>query len=184
MVPENFTSSEKLFDYSTFSNTENVFIDSLNNLDYNNENFEIPFRLITKQPLTFPCGLGRDIFHILANGDIYPCQLISGMEDYKIGNIENFTTSLMHKNNFLKKIGIELKKNNKCSECWARSLCKYCPARVYLETNCFLPSDKICELRKESIKELILYLVELHNDNQKMQILIKELKKIRSSYEN
>lgn len=179
MVPENYTSHEKYFDYYKFTNIKNEYIEALYSLNLNDEYFEIPYRLLTKQPLLHPCGLGRDIFHILSNGDIYPCQLISGIEDFKIGSLDFFNDKIFDDNCFTKIFDAAL--NESCQKCWIKHLCKYCPARNYLETKKFFPDEKICQNRISQIEELIIEVVELRKNPIKWGKFVKKVKNRREN---
>ncbi len=67
---------------------------------------------------TTGCGVGKNLYAISINGDIYPCQRFVGSEEAILGNV--FEDDNKQKD-FLKKITI----NNfeKCSKCWIRNLC-------------------------------------------------------------
>ncbi len=172
-VPENMTAPEKIFNYSDFQKQGNIYFQVLKELDYDTDTFEVPYRLLTRRPLSYACGLGRSIFHILANGDVYPCQLIAGMEEFKIAHIDSFNDSLFLSNTWTKKYE---KHSTKCHSCWAKPICKFCPARHILESRCYTLPDAACNHQRESIIDLILNVVKLRKDPKQWEDFSVRLK--------
>ena len=164
-VPENMTTIEKKFEFheNFYTNTNRLF-EVFENIEEYDELFEISYRLLTKKSITYPCTLGRTSFHILANGEIYPCQLISGMEEYKISHIDSFNNSLFYNNDWIKKYDSH---SQKCNSCWAKPLCKFCTARELLESNQYLPGEKNCLKFQEDLSELIKKVTELRQDPER-----------------
>ncbi len=161
-VPENMTSPEKKMDFfPKFYENTNPYYDALENLEYQNEMFEIPYRLLTKKPLLYACGLARYSFHILANGDLYPCQLIAGMKEFKITDIDSFNDSFLHKNNWIERYN---EHSGKCDSCWIKPLCKFCPARQILESNCYTLPESRCARQREQMEDLIKRIVKLRQN--------------------
>lgn len=175
-VPEMITGDAKILEdfYQDFYNHKNLYIQALLNLDFNDEMFEVPHRLLIKRPFAYPCGLGRSSFHILANGDIYPCQLIAGQKEFKIADIDSFNDSYFHNNNWTEKY----KENSaKCDSCWAKPLCKFCPLRQLIESNCYTLPEPACVEQRKSIEKLILRVVELRKDPDQWNDFIQRLEK-------
>ena len=172
-VPEMTSIPEKAFSYyPNFYEKKNLYFQALIELNSRDEMFEVPYRLIMKRPLGCACGLGSSTFHILANGDIYPCQLIAGMEQYKITNIVSFNDSYFHKNNWIDRY----KENSyKCNLCWAKPLCKFCPARQLIESNSYTLPEKACIERRELLEDLILKIIDLRNDPNQWEIFTQHL---------
>lgn len=161
-VPEMTTDPGKIFRYyPDFYGKENLYYKVLIELNRRDELFEIPYRLLTKKPLLYACGLGRSSFHILANGDIYPCQLIAGMEGYKLTDIDSFNDSYFDNNNWIERYE---KHSCKCHSCWAKPLCKFCPARQLIESNCYTLPEPACTERRNLIEDLIVKITELRKD--------------------
>ncbi len=173
-VQENITMPGKAFDYSEFHEEGNVYFRVLENLEYDTDTFEVPYRLIRRSPFAYPCGLGRSAFHILANGDIYPCQLLSGMEEFKIADIDSFNDSHFRTNAWTEKYKTN---SGKCDSCWAKPLCKFCSARQLLEKNSYVLSDSRCEQNRELLRDLIINMVELRKDPKRWEALQARLKK-------
>ncbi|MCI0470818.1 MAG: radical SAM protein [Candidatus Aminicenantes bacterium] len=164
-VPEMTTNPEKIFRYyPDFYGKENIYYKSLIELNRRDELFEIPQRLLTKKPLLYACGLGRSSFHILANGDIYPCQLIAGMEEYKLTDIDSFNDSYFDNNNWIERYE---KHSSKCDSCWAKPLCKFCPARQLIESNSYTLPEPACVERRNLIEDLIVKITGLRKDPER-----------------
>lgn len=172
-VPENMTAPEKIFEYSDFQKQDNIYFQVLKELDYDADSFEIPYRLLTRRPLGYACGLGKSIFHILANGDVYPCQLIAGMEEFKIAHIDSFNDSLFFNNTWTEKHD---KHSMKCYSCWAKPVCKFCPARHILESGCYTLPDAACSRQRDLIGELIVNVVKLRKDPKQWKDFSERLK--------
>lgn len=162
-VPENMTSPEKVFDYSEFQEQDNEYFRVLKNLEYDTEEFEVPYRLLLKRPLSYACGLGQTSFHVLANGDVYPCQVIAGMDEFKICDIDSFSDTLFKINTWIKRYD---EQSSKCLSCWAKPICKFCPAREILESGSYTLTDKACDLRRNKFEDLIVNVVKLRKEPQ------------------
>ena len=68
------------------------------------------------------CGCGNEYVAITPDGDIYPCHQFVGIEEYKMGNLEEGTF-----NEEMKKVFSQSHIYNKpkCRECWARFYCSF-----------------------------------------------------------
>jgi uncharacterized protein len=172
-VPENMTSPEKMFAFSDFKKKGNMYFESLRELDHDNDIFEVPYRLLTRRPLHTACGLGKTVFHILANGDVYPCQLIAGMEEFKIAHIDDFNDSLFKGNSWITRYETH---STKCDSCWAKPICKFCPAREILESDSFTLTESGCNSRRESLEDLIKKVVKMRQDPEQWQAFTLRLK--------
>lgn len=154
---------------------ENCFINALHNIDLNDEHFEYSYRLLLKKKINYPCTLGKDTFHILANGDIYPCQILSGNKKFLIGNVLHSDFDNILDNNFFKMLNKEYD-NDKCKKCYIRHICKYCPARNYIEYKNWHLSEEQCEILKKKIEELIIEIVYLRKDKGKYDFFKQKLR--------
>lgn len=172
-IPEMITGKEELSSiYRAFYNHENLFIRALLNLDFKDEMFDTPYRLLMKTPLVSACGLGSSLFHILANGDIYPCQIVAGMEEYKIADIDTFNDSHFQNNSW---IGRYKENSKRCFSCWAKPLCKFCPTRLLLESNSYILPESACVERRKLLEELILEVVRMRKDKNQWSHFMQRL---------
>ena len=179
-VQENIISPEKMFDYSDFQKQGNIYFQILKALDHDTDVFEVPYRLLTKRPLGYACGLGRSSFHVLANGDIYPCQLIAGMEEFKITDIDTFDDSFFQNNSWIEKYE---KHSAGCRSCWAKTICKFCPARKILESGCYTLTESDCIRQRELLQDLIIRVVKLRKDSKQWEDFTSRLKKKANTIE-
>jgi radical SAM protein with 4Fe4S-binding SPASM domain len=121
------------------------------------------------------CPAYVDTIAVWWNGDIYPCFMFWGVEEFKIGNID-FIKPEELKYSLLNKIPtkIEIKK---CNECEIKWLCNICLGGVYNESDTIwnIPYY-LCEWQKAIIKELIYWLAYTREISDLWDKLIKNLK--------
>ncbi len=97
------------------------------------------------------CGSGDEYLAITPEGDIYPCHQFVGMDEFKMGNVENMDVDVNIQNKF-KDSNVYTKKE--CSECWAKFFCSGgCAANAYQFNNDINIPYKIgCELEKKRLE--------------------------------
>lgn len=111
------------------------------------------------------CGSGNEYICITPDGDIYPCHQFVGIEEYKMGNIEDGTFDENIKKEFA---GSHVYSKPACGDCWARFYCSGgCNANNYIyngdihkayELSCQIQRKrlecailmKVCEMLEES----------------------------------
>lgn len=111
------------------------------------------------------CGSGNEYICITPDGDIYPCHQFVGIEEYKMGNIEEGTFDENIKKEFA---GSHVYSKPACGDCWARFYCSGgCNANNYIyngdihkayELSCQIQRKrlecailmKVCEMLEES----------------------------------
>ena len=67
------------------------------------------------------CGAGHEYVAITPSGDIYPCHQFVGIEEFKMGNLEDGIIDKKFTKVFLKRVIYIFKPE--CKECWARFYC-------------------------------------------------------------
>lgn len=172
-VPENMVTKDKMFNFADFTGGGNMYYRVLTELDVQSDTFEVPYRLVVKKPLSNPCGLGRSSFHILANGDVYPCQLLAGLEEYKLTDLDSFNDSHFDHNNWTEKF---TQHAAKCRSCWVKPICKFCPARQLLEADSYTLTEEACARRRELMEDLIVRIVRLQKDDRQWQDFRERIK--------
>ena len=98
-------------------------------LDVSVLKYMLPLFAKTQSP--YWCGAGLSILSVTPTGDIYPCQLFLGHEEYRIGNVMNGTWN--------DQIVQQLRENSKlndseCKTCQARWACTACLAAMLKRT--------------------------------------------------
>lgn len=66
------------------------------------------------------CGAGHEYLAITPEGDIYPCHQFVGMEEFKMGNVEEMDMKRSTQDRF-KSCNVYTKKD--CMKCWAKFYC-------------------------------------------------------------
>lgn len=97
------------------------------------------------------CGAGHEYVAITPSGDIYPCHQFVGIEEFKMGNLED---GIIDKNlqKYFKEGNIYFKPE--CKECWARFYCSGgCQSNNYnFNKDIKKPYKLGCEMQKKRIE--------------------------------
>ncbi|MDE6004564.1 MAG: thioether cross-link-forming SCIFF peptide maturase [Oscillospiraceae bacterium] len=101
------------------------------------------------------CGCGNEYVAITPDGDIYPCHQFVGIEEYKMGNLEDNTFDLDMKEKFAQS---HIYNKSKCRDCWAKFYCSGgCNANNYQYQGDILESHELsCELEKKRLECAIM----------------------------
>lgn len=112
------------------------------------------------------CGCGNEYVAVTPDGDIYPCHQFVGIDDYKMGNVEDGTFNPEMKKEFA---AAHIYTKPDCRECWARFYCSGgCNANNYEHMGNILKSYKIaCELEKKRLEcAIMLKVARLDRDSK------------------
>jgi len=97
------------------------------------------------------CGSGHEYLAVSPEGDLYPCHQFVGMEEFKIGNVNN---GIQFENicNIFKNSNVYTKKD--CIKCWARFYCSGgCAANAFqFNGDISIPYKVGCELEKKRVE--------------------------------
>ena len=101
------------------------------------------------------CGCGNDYVAITPDGDIYPCHQFVGIDEYKMGNIDEGTFNLDMKSDFAV---CHVYSKPDCRECWAKFYCSGgCNANNYQYMGDVRAAHKIsCQLEKKRLECAIM----------------------------
>ena len=101
------------------------------------------------------CGCGNEYVAITPDGDIYPCHQFVGIEEYKMGNIDEGTFNWDMKKDFSQ---THVYNKPDCRECWAKFYCSGgCNANNYQYMGDVLKSHKLsCEMEKKRLECAIM----------------------------
>ena len=101
------------------------------------------------------CGCGNEYVAITPDGDIYPCHQFVGIEEYKMGNLEEGTFNEDMKYEFSQS---HIYNKSRCRDCWAKFYCSGgCNANNYQYQGNILESHTLsCELEKKRLECAIM----------------------------
>ena len=101
------------------------------------------------------CGCGNDYVAITPDGDIFPCHQFVGIDEYKMGNIDEGTFNQEMKADFAQ---AHVYSKPECRECWAKFYCSGgCNANNYQYEGDIRKAHKIsCELEKKRLECAIM----------------------------
>ncbi|MBR2284484.1 MAG: thioether cross-link-forming SCIFF peptide maturase [Ruminococcus sp.] len=101
------------------------------------------------------CGCGNDYVAITPDGDIYPCHQFVGIDEYKMGNIDEGTFDQEMKKDFA---NAHIYSKPDCRRCWAKFYCSGgCNANNYEYMGDIRKAHKIsCELEKKRLEVAIM----------------------------
>ena len=74
---------------------------------------------VIRERLAHYCGAGRTYFALSQEGDFYPCHRFVGMEEYRMGDLEQGMDLSLQK----KILTLTVDNRPLCKDCWARYLC-------------------------------------------------------------
>jgi uncharacterized protein len=99
-----------------------------------------------------PCGAITSVLSLDTNGDIYPCDCVTGIKDMRLGNILRDTINqIIHNETSSKLKSRSTESVSECKHCPWRLMCSSpCPARSYANHNNWFSLDKNeCEISRE-----------------------------------
>ncbi|MBO5264947.1 MAG: thioether cross-link-forming SCIFF peptide maturase [Ruminococcus sp.] len=101
------------------------------------------------------CGCGNDYVAITPDGDIYPCHQFVGIEEFKMGNIDEGTFDNNMKSYFSK---THVYTKPECKKCWAKFYCSGgCNANNYQYAGDVHNAHKLsCQLQKKRLECAIM----------------------------
>ncbi|MEO0107488.1 MAG: SPASM domain-containing protein [candidate division WOR-3 bacterium] len=127
-------------------------------------------QILSTSPSKLFCDFGVSNFTITTKGDIYPCQLLVGLNKFKIENVfsdfDKIHYALRKSIRKYRKIS-EKAQYKKCADCYLQFYCTGCPAGEYILNRKFISPSMFdaCDMRKEVIKEtLIAYAINVLSD--------------------
>lgn len=101
------------------------------------------------------CGCGNEYVAITPDADIYPCHQFVGIEEYKMGNLDEGTFNWDMKKTFSQ---AHVYNKSDCKDCWAKFYCSGgCNANNYQYMGDILKSHKLsCEMEKKRLECAIM----------------------------
>lgn len=98
------------------------------------------------------CGSGHEYLAVTPEGDLFPCHQFVGMDDFKMGNVNNDEALKEEIRDMFKNSTIYTKED--CRTCWARFYCSGgCAANAFqFNRNLDKPYKVGCELEKKRVE--------------------------------
>lgn len=98
------------------------------------------------------CGSGHEYLAVTPEGDLYPCHQFVGMEEFKMGNVNDGSDVSMAIREMF--VGQNIYTKQECKKCWAKFFCSGgCAANAWQFNNCLdKPYDIGCELERKRLE--------------------------------
>ncbi len=129
--------------------------------------------IVRKEAKMTMCPAGTTQLVVDAFGDLYPCWMFAGEEQFKMGNIlrDDIFNSLSRK--LLRRIHDNTKMQNpQCSTCYARYVCHACIGNNQHSTGALEGIDeRYCNTVRNSLKAVLLKVGEVRQDPVRLQQL-------------
>lgn len=112
------------------------------------------------------CGSGNEYVAVSPEGDIYPCHQFVGIEEYKMGNLDEHTFNYDIKNEFA---AAHVYTKSDCKKCWAKFYCSGgCNANNYIYCGDIHKPHKLsCEIQKKRLEcAIMLKAIEFESKHQ------------------
>jgi uncharacterized protein len=100
------------------------------------------------------CGAGFEYIAVTPDGEIYPCHQFVGIEEFKLGTLDEGITNIELQRKFMES---DIYKREECANCWARFYCSGgCFANNYnINGDINKPYKLACEMQKRRIENAI-----------------------------
>ncbi len=123
-------------------------------------------RLMFRQGVRYRCDAAKSMICVLANGDIYPCDISCGTLGMKLGSLDEGINEEIRQ----RYLNLEVSQKKICRDCWARYLCGGgCYYSAFI-TNGDIdqPDPAICELVKHLSELSVVFLNEIQERDEKI----------------
>ncbi|OPZ89586.1 MAG: Anaerobic sulfatase-maturating enzyme [Firmicutes bacterium ADurb.Bin419] len=118
--------------------------------------------LHTKKTSKFLCGAGISMLSVSTKGDVYPCFMLTDIDEFKMGNVnqkELFDHQFSSMKNKLE--SFSKFEHEKCKDCFSNKICSGCVGMNYFETgDIHEQSDKNCDMYRRIVETVILELTK------------------------
>jgi uncharacterized protein len=101
------------------------------------------------------CGSGTEYLAVTPNGDLYPCHQFAGIEEFKLGTVDEGVTNTTKRCEFE---NCNIYNKPECGKCWAKFYCSGgCAANAYnTHGDLITPYEIGCEMQKKRIECAIM----------------------------
>ena len=118
----------------------------------------------------YTCGAGKNYLAITPQGGVYPCHLLVGEDEFKLGSVDGNELDKEVRQQFYQPLHVL--NREQCKDCWARYLCGGgCIGENYLTQGDLLtPYPPRCELNKYILKRAIEIYCRSLREGQKLNL--------------
>jgi uncharacterized protein len=114
-----------------------------------------------QRPVTHYCPAGISELTIGPAGELYPCFMFAGRDEFKMGHLRENAWLSARGAEILHQIRSNSKQEHpRCQKCWARNICIGCIGGDYLETSSLAIKPQ-CALIMSIAEEAIVRLAEM-----------------------
>lgn len=126
------------------------------------------------------CYAGEYKFSFTANGDIYPCDAFVGIEQFKLGSIDD---GFYDQNSFFP---TTVNQRLECRKCWARNICGGdCYHNSFLVNgNYNIPDSIFCDYTRYTIEAAIATLCQINDINSDLYGQLVQMLRLRTQASN
>jgi uncharacterized protein len=128
------------------------------------------------------CPAGTAQLVVDAHGDVYPCWMFAGMQDFKMGNVHTDEIFNELASKLLGRINKNTKRDNpQCSKCYARYACNACIGNNKNSTGAFeTVNEQFCETVRHSLQSIVLTLGKVKQQPAEWNALVAAAKNRRA----
>jgi uncharacterized protein len=146
-------------------------------------NLSAAVRCISSQTnLGYACGAGKNYLCVTPNGDLYPCHLLVGHEQYRLGNLLANTLDQERRKDFYQPLHVLNRES--CQTCWARYFCGGgCVGENYLVMDRLTTSYPVrCQLVRLGMETAIQVYCSQLQEAERLQVTPERRKSGREIY--
>jgi uncharacterized protein len=125
-------------------------------------------RAIVQKKAVEICPLVKGIFAVGAEGSIYPCHMLNGLNKLNLGNIQGaniFSSPSLYESCCSH---FQFKNGDKCKQCWAQNLCGGCAIQKFYneETEEFSmnPNTEMCKFTQQHLEQILLMIATIRKN--------------------
>lgn len=139
--------------------------------------------LMKKAALVMPCGAGSTNLTVTAKGDILPCYLLYGFDEFKMGNVFEMNSSAFNRVNKVFK-DVENQKPEECRECWLVSYCSlWCRGFGYTSSsNLSAISKSRCWTAEAMFEGVMTNLMRIKKEPEEYKSFCQNVIKLSKNY--
>lgn len=149
-------------------------------LKYLSEDFWRILYCIANNRTNNMCYIIDKSFAVGSSGAIYACQMINGIEECRLGNIDGM--NIYNSPTLYKPLDSEVnfKDNEICRKCWAQRLCGGCTVQKFFDNKlnnfAIVPNLDICKTIRLCIERMLLVIAYIYKDAKLWSIAVQKMK--------